>query len=83
MFGMAVPGSCGMMGRTLCILVHAVEVPRYRAARPPASLAALCSGDKGITTFSPFMGGAVAGLRLARERAVYGFLAVVLCRFSS
>jgi hypothetical protein len=42
-------------------------------------LAALCSGDKGIAKFSPFMGSAVAGLRLARERAVYGFLAVALC----
>ena len=76
---MAAPGRCGMMGRPLCVSVHGMEVPRDRAARPPASLPALCDGDKGITKFSPVMGGAVVSVRLARERAVYGFLAVVFC----
>src|SRR5918911_1192497 len=82
MFGIAAPGRCGMIGRTLCVAVHGGEGHKDRAARPPASLPALCEGYKGLTRCSPCIYCAVAGVRLARERSGYGFLAVVLCRLS-
>ena len=47
------------------------------------AMPALSSGTKGSHCSRPVMCGAVAGLWLARERSVYGFLAVALCRLSA